>query len=102
VTPERVLAIFAAIFLVAAVAVATFGSQSISLGRALYLLDHDVLDRLPDWSTRVLGNWVWATVIQPLLVRPAWLLPTSIGLVFVGLSLSMSNRKTRDRSHRRS
>lgn len=101
-TPERVLAIFAAIFLVAAVAVATFGSQSISLGRALYLLDHDVLDRLPGWSTRVLGNWVWATVIQPLLVRPAWLLPASIGLVFVGLSLSMSNRKTRDRSHRRS
>jgi hypothetical protein len=102
VTTERVLAILAAICLVAAVGIGTFGPQSVSLGRALYFLDHDVIDKLPDWSTRTLGNWAWSSIIQPLLIRPAWLVPASIGLVFVGLSLSVSNRKTRDRSHRRS
>ena len=99
---QRVLAIIAAILLVAAVAVATFGPQSVSLGQALLLLDRDVLAKLPLWSTRVLGNWVWETLIQPLLVRPAWLVPASLGLVCIGLSLSLSNSKTTHRSHRRS
>ncbi len=99
---QRVLAVISAILLVAAVAIATFGPESISLGQALYLLDHDVLDKLPDWSTRMMGNWFWSSVIQPLLVRPAWLIPASIGIVCVGLSVSLSNRKTTHRSHRRS
>ena len=99
---QRALAVLAAVLLVAAVAVATFGAESISLGQALFLLDHDVLDKLPVWSSRMLGNWMWVSVIQPMLVRPAWLLPASLGLVCVGLSLSLSNRKTPHRSHRRS
>jgi hypothetical protein len=99
---QRVLAVIAAILLVAAVGIATFGAESISLGQAIYLLDHDVLDKLPLWSSRTLGKWMWVSVIQPLLERPAWLLPASLGLVCVGLSLSLSNRKTTHRSHRRS
>lgn len=99
---QRILAVISAVLLVAAVAVATFGPESISLGQALYIFDHDVLDRLPGWSTRTLGNWAWTSVIQPMLVRPAWLVPASLGIVCVGLSVSLSNRKTTHRSHRRS
>jgi hypothetical protein len=99
---QRALAIIAAVLLVAAVGVATFGPQSVSLGQALVLFDRDVLAKLPLWSTRLLGNWVWVSLIQPLLVRPAWLVPASLGLVCAGLSLSLSNRKTTHRSHRRS
>ena len=99
---QRILAVLSAILLVAAVAIATFGPQSISLGQAVYLFDHDVLNRLPIWSSRTFGTWVWGAVIQPLLVRPAWLLPASLGLICVGLSFSLSNRKTTHRSHRRS
>jgi hypothetical protein len=99
---QRALAIIAAVLLVAAVGVATFGPQSVSLGQALVLFDRDVLAKLPLWSTRLLGNWVWVSLIQPLLVRPAWLVPASLGLVCGGLSLSLSNRKTTHRSHRRS
>jgi len=99
---QRILAVISAVLLVAAVAIATFGPESISLGQALYLFDHDVLDKLPGWSTRNLGNWVWSSVIQPLLIRPAWLIPAAAGLVCVGLSMSLSNRKTTHRSHRRS
>ncbi|MGD0106875.1 MAG: hypothetical protein ABSC06_22975 [Rhodopila sp.] len=99
---QRVLAVISAVLLVAAVAVATFGPESISLGQALDLLDHDVLDKLPGWSTRMFGTWVWSSVIQPMLIRPAWLVPASAGIICVGLSLSLSNRKTTHRSHRRS
>ncbi|HEY0182018.1 MAG TPA: hypothetical protein VGC09_04350 [Rhodopila sp.] len=99
---QRVLAVISAILLVAAVAIATFGPESISLGQALYLFDHDVLEKLPAWSTRTLGTWVWSAIIQPLLVRPAWLVPASAGIVCVGLSMSLSYRKTTHRSHRRS
>jgi hypothetical protein len=99
---QRALAVISAILLVAAVAVATFGPESLSLGQALYLFDHDVVDKLPGWSSRLLGNWVWSSVIQPLLVRPAWLVPASAGIVCVGLSMSLSNRKTTHRAHRRS
>lgn len=99
---QRVLAVISAVLLVSAVAIATFGPESISLGQALYLLDHDVLDKLPDWSSRTMGAWAWSSIIQPLLVRPAWLIPASAGIVCIGLSLSLSNRKTTHRSHRRS
>jgi len=99
---QRVLAVLAAILLVSAVAIATFGQESVSLGQALNLIDHDFLDRLPAWSSRVLGGWVWTTVIQPLLVRPAWLGPASMGIVCAGVSVSLSSRKTTHRSHRRS
>jgi hypothetical protein len=99
---QRVLAVISAVLLVAAVAIATFGPESISLGQALYLFDHKALDELPGWSTRNLGGWVWSTIIQPLLQRPAWLIPASVGIVCVGLSMSLSNRKTTHRSHRRS
>jgi hypothetical protein len=99
---QRALAIAAAVLLVVAVAVATFGPQSVSLGQALVLIDRDVLAKLPAWTTRVLGTWVWSSLIEPLLVRPAWLVPVSLGLVCAGLSASVSNRKTTHRSHRRS
>jgi hypothetical protein len=99
---QRVLAVIAAILLVAAVGIATFGPQSVSLGQALFLLNHDVLDKFPLWLDRTLGAWAWRSLIQPLLVRPAWLVPASLGVVCIGLSLSLSNRKTTHRSHRRS
>jgi len=99
---QRVLAVVSAVLLVAAVGIGTFGPESISLGQALNLLDHEIVDKLPQWSTRTIGTWVWTSVIQPVLVRPAWLIPASLGLVCVGLSLSLSNRKTARRSHRRS
>lgn len=99
---QRTFAVLAAVLLVSAVALATFGPQSISLGQALYLMDHGLLDHLLTWSNRTLGGWGWTMMIQPLLVRPAWLLPASAGIICMGLSMSLSNRKTPHRSHRRS
>jgi hypothetical protein len=99
---QRVLAVISAVLLVAAVAIATFGPQSVTLGEALYLLDHELVDRLLTASRRLWGGWARDALIQPLLLRPAWLIPASGGIIFAGLALSFSGRKSTRRSHRRS
>jgi hypothetical protein len=99
---QRALAIVAAVLLVAAVGIATFGPQSVSLGQALLQLDDTSLDVLMKWSKRIGGSWTWTAIVQPLLARPAWLVPASAGLICTGLSMSLFNRKTTHRSHRRS
>jgi hypothetical protein len=99
---QRALAVAAAVLFVLAVGVATFGAGSMSLGQALYLIDQGAVDKLLTWASRAFGPWIWGSVMQPLLVRPAWLLPAALGIVCAGLSLSLSNRKSTHRSHRRS
>ncbi len=95
---HRILAIVAAVLFVAAVGIATFGEESLSLGQALDLLDPDLLNKLPSWF----GAWAWASLARPLMVRPAWMVPLGLGMIAGGLSASLSNRKTTHRSHRRS
>jgi hypothetical protein len=99
---QRAFAIAAAALFVLAVGVATFGAESMSLGQALYLIDQGAVDKLLTWENRAFGPWVWAAVTQPLLVRPAWLVPATFGIICTGLALSLSNRKSTHRSHRRS
>lgn len=99
---QRVLSVLAAVLLVAAVGVATFGQQSLSLGEALFLLDTGSLNVLQHWSNHLLGGWAWKSIVEPLLARPAWLVPASAGIICSGLALSLSNRKTTHRSTRRS
>ena len=99
---QRAFAIVAAVFLVLTVAAATFGSETMTLGQALHMIDQAAVDKLLTWASRTLGPWAWGSVLQPLLVRPAWLLPAAGGIICTGLSLSLSNRKSTHRSHRRS
>lgn len=99
---QRIFAILSAILLVSAVAMATLGPQSISLGQAIFMLNHHGLDSLVTWSNKALGAWAWRGMIQPMLVRPVWLLPASAGIICAGLSMSFSNRKSPHHSHRRS
>ena len=95
---HRILAVAAAVFFVAAVGIATFGAETMSLGQALDLIAPDLLNGLPAWF----GDWAWASLARPLMVRPAWMIPLGFGMILGGLSASLSNRKTTRRSHRRS
>jgi hypothetical protein len=99
---QRVLAVISAVLLVAAVAIATFGPQSVTLGEGLHLVDPHFVDRMLAFSHRLWGDWAREALIQPLLLRPAWLIPASGGIICAGLSFSLSGRKSTRRSHRRS
>ncbi len=99
---QRTLAVLAAIMLVCAAALAMIGPRAVSLGRALANWDARAEETLKGWTLSVFGPWVWSDMVVPLLARPAWLLPASLGIVFVGLSLSVSYCNAASRSHRRS
>jgi hypothetical protein len=98
---RRILAILSAALLVGAVAVALLGPPGMPLGQALLAVDHRVLDTLQSDVERFLTPWLWTEVILPVLVRPAWLPPTALGLICAGLSLSLPNGSRAERPRQR-
>jgi uncharacterized membrane protein len=99
---QRTLAVLAAVLFVGAVALATSGTQMLSLGAALAAISDTAEQTVHDWLVRFVGPWVWIEVVEPLLVRPAWLPVGSLGLVFAGLAASWPTGGAARRSHRRS
>ncbi len=99
---QRILAVLSAILLVGAVALAMLGPQGLPLGQAIFMMDHDVMEVLHRGIELHVAAWLWRDGAVPLLVRPAWLVPASLGLICAGFALSVSNRKPARRSHRRS
>jgi len=102
VTLQRILAVLSSILLVGAVALAMLGPPSLPLGQALLMVDHDVTEAVHGFIGQHLTEWIWTSVAMPLLVRPAWLLPAALGLIFAGAAVSVSGRKAARRTHRRS
>lgn len=99
---QRIFAVLAAALLVGAVALATLGPPALPLGQVIFMLDHDVMAALRSGIEGHVAGWLWRAVVMPVLVRPAWLVPASLGLICAGTALSLSNRKPAHRSHRRS
>lgn len=48
------------------------------------------LDRVDQAQKSALLGWLWEHVAVPMLIRPAWLLPLMLGLVFVTLAVQLS------------
>lgn len=99
---QRILAILSAILLVGSVAIATVGPPAAPLGQVLYLMDEGVVARLHLFVAGHMAEWTWSAMVVPFLLRPAWLIPASLGLVLAGVALSLSNRNQARRPHRRS
>ncbi len=98
---HRVFAVLSAVFLVTAVAIAMLGPRLMSLELLLFQVDRGAVAGLKGWVGRVLGDWAWDHLFVPLLGRPAWLIPASIGLIATGLALSLSYRAHARQSRRR-
>ncbi len=100
------MSVLAAALLVLAFALASMLPPFTSLGEVIANYDHPLLLGLRATFEAWFPNWLWTQVMVPLLLRPVWLLPLSLGLVFVGLSVTMAsrNKKGKDlaRSRRRS
>jgi hypothetical protein len=99
---QRIFAVLAAALLVGAVAVAMLGPPEVPLGQMVFMIDHDLMNAMRSGIEKHLASWIWAYLIAPLMVRPAWMVPAALGLICGGMALTLSNRKQAHRSHRRS
>jgi hypothetical protein len=91
---QRILAVLAALMLIGAFALATLGPPGVPLGHVLFTLDTPVMD----WLQQHFAGWAWRTLVVPLLLRPAWLLPAALGIIFAGAALTLASRPQTHRS----
>jgi hypothetical protein len=98
---RRILAVLAAVLLVGAVALATLESSDMPLGQALLAYDHSILTTLQLEVDQFFAHWMWIEVVLPVLIRPAWLIPAALGLICVGLSLTLPSGRRAERPRQR-
>ncbi len=98
---QRILAVLAAIFLVGSVGLATLGQPELPLGQMLFMVDSGFMNALETGTKNYLSPWIWTYVEVPLLVRPAWLIPACIGIIFAGLAVTLTPRRGAPRPRRR-
>ena len=94
----RIFAVLAALFLVSAVAIAAWTPVGLTLAQALLRFDSASLG----WLRLHSVPWTWDWLEAPLLLRPLWLLPASIGVICAGMAMSFNLGKTSPSRHRRS
>ncbi len=86
----KLFAAAGALFLVASLAVASLMKPWATLAELALTLDHNfvlVWDRAEHSQAT---TWMWLHVVMPLMLRPAWLLPTAAGLVCVGAATTFA------------
>ena len=98
---QRILTVVAAALFVGAVALATIGTEPVSLSQALGFMTNFGAETVRGWVIRVCGPGMWRNVAEPLLIRPAWLPFASLGLICAGIALSLRGGDAPRRSHRR-
>ncbi len=108
-TPSCVAVIVSRIFtvLAAALLVVTFGlivlaPYDMPLVQGVTAFDPALLERAHDLIERWLGHAVWAVVVTPVLARPIWLIPLSLGMVCVGVATTTNGPPATHRTRRRS
>jgi len=89
----RILSVLAAAFLVMAFAIASIWPPDTLLKTLIDMADAGFVPALQKFVAAQLPSWAWTDVAWPLLQRPAWLLPTAVGLVFFGGAISLSGPK---------
>ncbi len=98
---SRALAVLAAATLVAAFALATLLQPMLTLAGLIIMGDAHILYAAREFILAHLPGWVWTDLAMPLLLRPCWLLPASLGIVFAGGAMSLAFRNGVPRSHRK-
>ena len=100
-TLTRVLAVLAAANMVVAFAMATLLPPTLTLAQLISMTDANVLLSVHEYVVTHLWGWLWSDLLLPVLLRPSWLLPASLGIVFAGCAMTVASRKGVSRSHRR-
>lgn len=93
----RVVAVIAAACLVAAFTVALLFPAAMSLGELVTTIDDRGLAAIQAFARTRLPDWTWSRLTLPLLTRPAWLLPMALGVVAVGVVVSLRSHQNAPR-----
>jgi hypothetical protein len=97
----RTLTVLAAILLVGAFTLGTVLPPDLPLAAALTMLDHTLVSRMQGLAHQYFPGWAWEHLAVPLLVRPVWLLPASLGVVVAGVAATLASSTGPSRSRRR-
>ncbi len=97
----RTLAVLAAASFVGAFALATLFSPLTTLAEVVTRDDGRALYALHDMIVAHGSAWLWDNLAMPMLLRPAWLLPVTLGVLFAGGATTIATRPGVPRSHRR-
>ncbi len=98
----RVFAVLAAALLVGAIALGTLEPADMSLLQAISLAAPAMPEHLQHALSGRFGHFLWINIVIPLLVRPLWLVPTSLGLVCAGAAATFFPSPSGHTKHRRS
>lgn len=88
----RVFAVLAVVLLTAAAVLAVTGADGLTLDDAISVVDVMAVFRLHLYVMRHLPWWVWGEFAAPWLIRPAWLVPASLGIICAGFSAGLTGR----------
>ena len=83
---SRIFATVAALFLVAAIAIAALMPFGMTLGQGLMAMD----GTWPAWLQKQSPAWGWTWLELPFLLRPLWLIPAGLGLICGGAAASLN------------
>ena len=84
----RLFTVLAAVTGVGAIAIAALMPFDDTLADALVMVRPDAID----WLQSHTMPWLWHNVETPLLVRPTWMIPMMLGVLFGGAATSVSLR----------
>ncbi len=94
----RFCTVLAAGFLVGSFALAVTIPPDAPFAAALALLDPALPGGIHALSIAHLPPWAWGRLFLPLLLRPAWLPPAALGIIFAGLALTLRSSAQASRS----
>jgi hypothetical protein len=98
---QRLVAVFAAVFLVGSIAIGSLTDPGWPLGQLLFAINPRLLASVDVGMRGAVPPWAWDWIVHPILIRPAWLIPACIGIICVGLYVTLASRQGQPRSRRR-
>ena len=97
----RIFAVLAAVLLVGSVALASLLPGDMSLAQALQALGGGAPADMPRVLTAAVGHFLANAILMPVLIRPVWMIPVSLGLICVGGAVTaMTQNAPRPRQRR--
>ena len=88
----RIFAVLAAVLLISAAILAVTGPDGLSLADAISVVNVMAVFRVQQYALYHWPHWIWESFAVPWLLRPAWLVPASLGIICAGIATSLAGR----------